>query len=187
MFMCAPDRSHNHACRVFASVAPQQRHLVARNCSIPRKRRLADTSSDAGMTLDKSTCLNLKKSVAAGPAWLLCRAFAKHLVSFSPFGSPVPRGGIVSGSCSRDAMFLSYRSRFTSFPNLYWALLELVISASCAGSTSAIDFPQVSCSPGRKTLARQLSVSTFAIASSETPCTSRRSLTLLQMLSLIHI
>ena len=42
--------------------------------------------------------------------------------------------------------YLSYRTRFTCFPCLYWVLLELVVSASCAGSTSAIDCPEVSCS-----------------------------------------
>ena len=96
LFMCAPDRSHNHACRVFASVAPQQRHLVARNCSIPRKRRLADTSSDAGMTLDESTGLTLEKR------W--------HLVPIGSFAgtwrnlsSPSPRVGL-AGVSSRRAV-----------------------------------------------------------------------------------
>ena len=78
-----------------------------KNSSIPRTRRPADTNSDAGMTLDESTGLSLNKAVAPGPDWLLCRAFAKKtLVSFSPFWSPVPRGGVVSGSCSRYATYI---------------------------------------------------------------------------------
>ena len=147
----------------------------------PSPRRPADTNSDAGMTLDESAGLALKKAVAPGPDWIPCRAFAGPLVSFSPLGSPVPRGGVVSGSCSRDATYLSYRTRFTCFPNLYWALLELVVSASCAGSTSAIACPEASCCPGLKALSRQRSGTMLAEASSETPCTSRRSLTLFQM------
>ena len=38
---------------------------------------------------------------------LLCRALAKPLVSFPPCGSPVTRGGDVSGSCSGEATYLS--------------------------------------------------------------------------------
>ena len=166
---CAPDRWHSRACRLFASVAPQQGYLIARNSSIPRKRRPAYKNSGAGMTLDESTRLALKKAVAPGPDWLLCRALAKTLVSFSPSGSPVPGGGFVSGSCSRETTYLSQRTRFTSSPNLYWALLELVVSASCAGNTSAIDYPEAPCSPARKALSRQLSGTTVAMASSETP------------------
>ena len=104
---CAPDRWHSRACRVSASVAPQQGHLIARNSSIPRKRRPAYKNSGARMTLDESTGFALKKAVAPGPNWLLYRALAKPLVSFSPSGFPVPRGGFVSGSCSREATYLS--------------------------------------------------------------------------------
>ena len=141
----------------------------------PQKTPSRGHKLDAGTTLDESTGLALKMAVAPSPDWLLCRVFAKPLVSFSPFGPSMPRGGVVSGSCSRDARYMSYRTRFTSFPNLYWALLELVVSASCAGSTSAIDCPEVSCSPGQKALSRQLSGTMFLMASSETPWTSRRS------------
>ena len=118
-----------------------------------------------------------REAVAPGPDWLICRDLAKPLVSFSPCG---PCGGVVSESCSRDATCLSYRTRFTSFPYLYWALLELVISASCAGSTSTVDCPETSCPPTQKTLSRQLSSTRFAMAFSETPCTSRTSPTLHQ-------
>ena len=41
------------------------------------------------------------------------------------------------------------------FPNVCWALLEIVVSASFAGSTSAIDYPEVSCSLLRMGLSRQ--------------------------------
>ena len=84
--------------------------VVARISSIPRKRRPADTNSDAEMTLDESTVLALKKAVAPGPVWLLCWAFANPLLSFSPCGLPVPRRGVVSGTCSRDATYPSHRT-----------------------------------------------------------------------------
>ena len=90
---CALDRWHNRACRVLASVAPQQGHLVARNSSIPIKRRLADINSNAGMTLDESMGLAFRKAVAPGPDWLLFWSFAKPLVSFSPIWvTRAPRG-----------------------------------------------------------------------------------------------
>ena len=66
----------------------------------PRKRRPADTNSDAGITLDASTGLALKKAVAPGPDWLLCLAFSKPLVYFSPFGSPCPAGVSSRGAAS---------------------------------------------------------------------------------------
>ena len=43
---------------------------------------------------------------------------------------------------------------------------------------SAIDCPEAPCSPARKARSHQLSGTMFTIASSDTPCTSRRSLTL---------
>ena len=60
-------RWHSRACRVSASVAPQQGYLIARNSSIPRKRRPAYKNSGAGMILDEWTDLALKKAVAPGP------------------------------------------------------------------------------------------------------------------------
>ena len=119
------------------------------------------------MTLDKSMGLALKNAVASGSNWLLSQAFVRPLASFSPCGSPVPHGDVVSGSCSRDATYLSCRTRFTSFPNLYCALLELVVSASCVGRISAVDCPEASCSPARKALSRQLSGTMFVMFSSE--------------------
>ena len=92
---------------------------ATRNSSIPKQRRPVDTSSDDGMTLDESTGHYFKKAVAPGPDRLLSRAFAKPLVSFSPFGWLMPRGDVVSESCSRDATYLSYRTRFICFPCLH--------------------------------------------------------------------
>ena len=96
---CAPDRCHNRACRVLASVVPQQGHLVARTSPSPENIRPADANSEPG----RATGLALKKAMAPGLDCFFCPAFTKPLVSFSPFGSPVPRGGVVSGSCSRNA------------------------------------------------------------------------------------
>ena len=107
-------------------------------------------------------------------------AGAKPLVSFL-FGSPVPREGGVSESCSRDARYL-----VISYP--IYQFLE-----SVSGFAGACHFgvmcwqhfsnrlPWVSCCPGRKALSCQLSGTMFAMASSENHFTSRRSLTLLQM------
>ena len=68
------------------------------------------------MTLDESTGLVLKKMVAPGPEWLIYRVVAKSLVSFSPCGSPVRRGGVVSGSRSRDAMYCHIVPDLPVFP-----------------------------------------------------------------------
>ena len=133
--------------------------------SIPRKRRPADTNSDVGMTLEDSTGFVLKTAVASGPGWLLYRTFAKPLTSFFPFGQPVPRGGIASGSCSRHATYLSYHTRFCSFLSVNLALLELVVLGSSAVSTSANHCPNVSCSPGRKAQSRQLPDMMFVMVS----------------------
>ena len=65
---------------------------VARNSLIPRKSRPADTNAHAGMTLGESTGLALKKAVAPGPDWLLCRAFANLSSPFPCLGRPCPAG-----------------------------------------------------------------------------------------------
>lgn len=67
------------------------------------------------------------------------------------------------------------------FPYVYWALLELVISVLCAGSIAMIDCPEVPCPRARKALSHRLSGTMFAMTSSETPCTSRRFLLLVEM------
>ena len=66
--------------------------LVARNSSIPRKRRPADANSDAGMTLDESTGLALMKAVAPGSDWLFSGPL-RNLLSPPRFGGHrTPRG-----------------------------------------------------------------------------------------------
>lgn len=57
---------------MFASVAPQQGHLVTSNSS--KKRRPADMNSDAGIILNESTGFALKKAVAPGSDWLMAHA-----------------------------------------------------------------------------------------------------------------
>ena len=58
--------------------------------------------------------VNASRPQEGGGTW--SRLASKLPVSFSPCGSPIPRGSVVSGSFSRDATYLSYRTRFTKFP-----------------------------------------------------------------------
>ena len=111
-------------------------HLVARNSSIRRKHRLADTKSDSWMTLDKSTGLALKKAVAPGSDWLLYRALGETSRLLLPvWVARAPRRCRLGELFQRsDVPVIAYP--IWQFSNLHWALLEFDISASCVGSTS---------------------------------------------------
>ena len=130
------------------------------------------------MTLDESTGLGLKKAVAPGPDWppgpdwLIRRTLAKSLVSFSPCGLPERRLGELLQR--NDVPVIAYP--INQFPQCVLDVLELVVLASCAGSRS--EAPH---SPAPKALPQQRSGTMLGMASSETPCTSQRSLILLRM------
>ena len=57
--------------------------------------------------------VNASRPQEGGGTW---SRLASKLPVSSPCGSPIPRGSVVSGSFSRDATYLSYRTRFTKFP-----------------------------------------------------------------------
>ena len=167
---------------MLAFVASQQGHLVAREFLHPQK------APSRGYKLRHWEDLGrVNGSRPQGDGRWSRLAYLPGLGETSPLlprWVAVPRGGVVSGSCcSRDATYLSYRTRFNGFSNLYWGLLGFDVSASCAGSTSSvIGCPEASCSPAhQKALPRQLSGTMYVMASSETPCTSRRPMTLLEM------
>ena len=150
-----------------AAGAPHRQELLH-----PQKAASRIQNSGAGMTLDESTGSALKKTVAPGPDWLLCRALAKPRVSFSPTGCPCPvvdssRGAVPEKQrICHSVLDLPVSLIYT----WYWALLELVVSASCVGNTSAIDCPEALCSPTRKAPLRQLFGTMVAMASSEPLC-----------------
>lgn len=91
-----PIGEKHHACRVPISLARKQGHLAAMNFCIPKKRRPVDTNSEAGITLDESTGVVLKKAVTPGADWLIFRVLVKTLYSSFPYGSLIPHGGVVS-------------------------------------------------------------------------------------------
>ena len=144
-------------------------YLCARGSSIPRNHRPIDTNSEAGMIRAGSTSLALKQATAPGPDMPRCRALARSLVSTPPNTSFEPDGPASSGSWSREATYRWYRTRFTCCLSLCHALWEPIVSPSCAGNTSTSDCHEVLSSFTRNALFRQLSGTTFAIASSDTP------------------
>lgn len=123
--------------RICTSVAPQPGHLRARNSSIPRNRLPVFTNSEAGMTLGQSAGFDLKTSVMPVPDGLRCRASVEPPVSLSRYGSLMPPGASCRG-VGQEKQLTSYNGlRSIAFSGLFCALLELVVSASCAVNTCA--------------------------------------------------
>ena len=94
-------------------------------------------------------------------------------------GHPCPTGVSCRGVVPEMRRACHTVPDFPVSPICIWAMLELMAPSSCAGSTSAVDCPEISRCPGLKALSRRLSGTMFAMASSEPPCTSRGSLMLL--------